>query len=117
MTEARQWQAPLETKGVAEMLRLAVEEKLTLLLDNPLREEIPAILRLLALSERVPVALDLWKAQTLFAQLCHRHLRFFLERCQHEQVVMHQLTFVRHLGEQLGFSSAEGIALEKWGEG
>ncbi|HXG18327.1 MAG TPA: DUF3536 domain-containing protein [Methylomirabilota bacterium] len=114
MMEARRWQAPLETQKAAEMLRLAVEERLGALVQNPLQEEIPAVLRFLELSERLKLTPNLWKAQTLFAQLCHLHLRDLLERAVREEPVAHQLALLRRLGERLGFYAIDGIPLDTW---
>lgn len=115
--EAQLWKAPLETKEVEDMLRRAVEEQLGALLAEPVRTEIPAILHLLELTDRLGFAPNLWRAQTLFAQVCYQHLHALLERRLHEEAVAQQVALLRRLGERLGFSAVEGIPLETWEEG
>lgn len=114
VSEARKWQAPLETKGVEEMLCRAVEEPLAALLENPLKETVPSILHLLELAERLGLKINLWKTQTLFAQVCAKYLFSLRERRSHEEAVAHQLTLLRRLGERLGFYALEGVPLETW---
>jgi hypothetical protein len=114
LEEARLWKAPLETKGVEDMLRRAVEERFSALLANPLGAEIPVVLHLLALADRLGLTPNLWRMQTLFAQVCRQHLRTLLERRVHEEAVAHQVTLLRHLGERLGFHAIEGLPLETW---
>lgn len=112
--EARLWRAPLETKGVEDMLRRAVEERCAALRVDPLAAEIPAILHLLELVERLGLTINLWKTQTLFAQVCQQHLQRLLERRVHEERVAHQVGLLRRLGERLGFHAVDGIPLEAW---
>jgi len=114
MEEARLWKAHLETEGVADTLRHAVEDRLSALLSDPLGEEIPAALRVLELADRLGLTFNLWKTQTLFAQICRQHLSMLLERCVHEETVAHQVTLLRRLGEQLDFYAVEDIPLETW---
>ena len=114
MTEARKWQASLDTKGVEEILRLAVEERLAKLLVNPVDAEIAIILHLLELAERLGLQFNNWKAQTLFAQACHRHLLTLLDRRCREEAAAHQVTLLRRLGEELGFYAVDGVPLETW---
>jgi alpha-amylase/alpha-mannosidase (GH57 family) len=112
--EARRWQAPLETSGVEDMLRRAVEESFTALFTDPLREGIAFTLHLLELAERLGLKLNLWKTQTLFARLCAKHLSSLLDRRMHEETVAHQISLLRRLGERLGFHAIEGIPLDTW---
>lgn len=114
LAEARQWKVSLETKGIESMICLALQERLSSLLDDPLSAVVPNALRFLDLAERFGLTLNLWRAQTLFAQICQRHLRFLLSRRAHEEPVAHQVTLLRRLGERLGFSAVEGIPLNKW---
>jgi hypothetical protein len=114
VAEARKWQAPLETKGVEEMLCRAVEEQLAALLENPLKETLPSVLHLLDLADRLGLKLNLWKTQTLFAQVCARHLFTLRERRTHEEAVAHQVALLKRLGEQLGFYAIDGVPLEVW---
>src|SRR5262249_40417185 len=83
VAEARKWQVPLEMKGVEAMLRLALEERLALLLVDPLSGAVPAALQLLDLFDRLGLTPNLWQAQTLFARMCQRHLRSLLTRRAH----------------------------------
>lgn len=115
--EARKWKAPLETKSVEEMLRLAVEERIGALVIDPLAVKIPSVLHVLDLAERIGLQFNLWKAQTLFALACQRHLRSLLERRTREETVAHQVVLLRSLGERLDFHAVEGIPLNTWEEG
>ncbi len=114
MTEARKWRAPLETEGVADRLRCAVEEHLAALLVDPLSAEIAVGLHFLELTERLGLTFNVWKAQTLFAQACRQHLPELLERRHREAEVDRQLTLLRRLGERLGFYAVNGLPLETW---
>ncbi|MBI3797977.1 MAG: DUF3536 domain-containing protein, partial [Deltaproteobacteria bacterium] len=114
LAEARKWQVPLETKGVTELMRLALEERLAPLLGDPLTDAVPAALHLLALCDRLGLSPNLWRAQTLFARICQRHLRSLLSQHAHEEAVAQQLAWLRRLGERLGFYAVEGIPLEAW---
>jgi hypothetical protein len=112
--EARLWRVPLETKGVEDMLRLAVEERCAALRTDPFAAEIPSILHLLELAERLGLTINLWKTQTLFAQACQQHLQELLARREHEEPVAHQVVLLRRLGERLGFYAVEDMPLETW---
>lgn len=112
--EARLWRAPVETKGVEDMLRRAVEERCALLSVDPLAAEVPSILHLLELVERLGFTINLWKTQTLFAQVCQQHLTRLLGQRVHEEAVAHQVMLLRRLGERLGFHAVEGLPLETW---
>jgi alpha-amylase/alpha-mannosidase (GH57 family) len=114
LTEARKWRIPLVTSGVEVQLCNAVEAHLAALLSDPLSGQILTALHLLEVGERLGVVLNLWWAQTVFAQVCDRHLRSLLSRRKHEEPVAHQVTLLRRLGERLGFWAVEGIPLEKW---
>jgi hypothetical protein len=112
--EARVWRAPVETKGVEDILRLAVEERFAALRADPLAVEIPYILHLLELVERLELTINLWRTQTLFAQVCKQHLQGLLARRVHEEPVARQVALLRRLGERLGFHAVEGVPLETW---
>ena len=71
-------------------------------------------MHLLEVGDRLGVVLNLWWAQTVFAQVCHRHLRLLLSRRRHEEPVAHQVTLLRRLGERLGFCAIEDIPLDTW---
>jgi hypothetical protein len=114
MAEARKWQVLLETKGVEDTMRLALEERLAPLLLDPLSAGVPAVLHLLDLADRLGLALNLWQTQTLFARVCQRHLRSLLARRAHEEAVAHQVRLLRRLGDRLGFYALEGIPLDEW---
>jgi hypothetical protein len=112
--EARKWRVPLATSGVEVQLRNAVEAHIAALLPDPLSGQVLTALRLLETGDRLGVVLDLWWAQTVFAQVCHRHLRALLSRRRREEPIAHQVTLLRRLGERLGFCAAEGIPLDTW---
>lgn len=114
LTEARKWGVPLATSGVEVQICNAVEERIAALLSDPLSGQMLTALHLLEVGERLGVVLNLWWAQTVFAQVCHRHLRALLSRRRHEEPVAHQVILLRRLGERLGFCAVEGIPLEKW---
>jgi hypothetical protein len=114
LAEARKWHVPLVTSGVEQQLCHAVEEHLTALLSDPLSGRGVTAVRLLEIGERLGVGMDLWWAQTVFAQVCHRHLRILLSRRQHEEPIAQQVTLLRRLGERLGFCAVEGISLDTW---
>ena len=114
LTEARKWRVPLVTSGAERQLCNAIEEHITALLSDPLSGQVLTALHLLEVGERLGVVLNLWWAQTVFAQMCHRHLSVLLSRRRHEEPVAHQVTLLRRLGERLGFCAIEGISLEKW---
>lgn len=117
MTEARKWRAPLETAGVEERLRRAVEERLATLVLNPLSPEISVSLHLLELAERLGLTFNVWKAQTLFAQVCRQHLSELLKRRHQEEAVAQQILLLKRLGEKLGFYAVNGLPLETWDQG
>ncbi|MBI3249185.1 MAG: DUF3536 domain-containing protein [Deltaproteobacteria bacterium] len=114
VAEARHWQVPLETKDVTEMVQRSLEEILAALLLRPLPTEIAPLLRWLAIAERLHLPLNLWKAQTLFARICQRHLQDFLARAMKEERVAQQVALLRQLGERLGFYAIDGLPLEVW---
>lgn len=114
LTEARKWQVPLATTGIEGQLCNAVEGHLTVLLSDPLSEQVVTALHLLEIGDRLGMVLNLWWAQTVFAQVCHRHLRALLSRRKHEEPVAQQVTLLRRLGERLGFCAVEEIPLEQW---
>lgn len=114
LAEAHKWQVHLDTRGADDMIRQAVEERIARLLADPFSQEIPSTLRLLDLAERLNLTPNLWRAQTLFAQVCLRHLHALLSQRQHEETVAHQVRLLRHLGERLGFSSVDGMSLDAW---
>lgn len=96
-----------------DQMRLVIEEHMARLRDDPLAAEVPVVLSLLDSADRQGLHLNLWKAQTLFARICQRHLRSLLSR-SHDEPVAHQLKQLRQLGERLGFAAVEGIPLEAW---
>ncbi len=114
LAEARKWQVPLETKGVEDLMRLALEERLALLLIDPLNGAVPAALQLLDLCDRLGLTPSLWQAQTLFVRVGQRNLRSLLLRRGHEEMVAQQVALLRRLGERLGFYAVEGIPLDEW---
>ncbi|MBI3302035.1 MAG: DUF3536 domain-containing protein, partial [Deltaproteobacteria bacterium] len=114
VAEAHKWQVPLETKGVEDVMRLALEERLARLLDDPLNAGVPVVLHLLDLAERLGLRLNLWQTQTLFARVCQRHLHSLLSRRIHEEAAAHQVVLLRRLGDRLGFYAVEGMPLDAW---
>jgi hypothetical protein len=114
LAEARRWQVPLETREVERMMRLALQDRLSPLLDDPLSAAVPEVLRLLDQAERLDLTLDLWQVQTLFARVCHRHLLSLLARRAHDEAVAQQVALLRDLGERLRFRAVEGIPLDGW---
>lgn len=114
LTEARKWRVPLATSGVEVQLCNAVEAHIAALLSDPLSGQVLTALHLLEIGERLGIVLNLWWAQTVFAQVCHRHLRSLLSRRRHEEPVAHQVTLLRRLGERLGFYAVEDIPLDTW---
>jgi alpha-amylase/alpha-mannosidase (GH57 family) len=114
LSEARKWRIPLATSGVEGQLCNAVEGHITALLSDPLSGQVLTALHLLEVAERLGVVLNLWWAQTVFARVCHRHLRALLSRRRHEEPVAHQVTLLHRLGERLGFCAVEGITLDTW---
>ncbi len=114
LAEARKWQVPVETKGVEDMMRLALEERLAPLVVDPLRVDVPAALHLLDLLDRVGLTPNLWQAPTRFARVCQRHLQSLLSRRTHEERAAQQVSLLRRLGERLGFYAVEGIPLDEW---
>lgn len=114
LTEARKWRVSLVTSGVERQLREAVEEHVAALLSDPLSGRGAAALRVLEVAERLGMKLDLWWAQTVFARVCHQHLRPLLSRRRDEEPAAQRVLLLRHLGEQLGFHAVAGIALDTW---
>ena len=96
------------------MLCLALAECVRPLLEDPLSPGIPAALHLLDLLDRLGMTLNLWQAQTLFAQVCQKYLSTLLARRLHEEAVAHQVAMLRRLGERLEFYAVEGIPLHAW---
>jgi hypothetical protein len=117
VAEAQKWQVPLETRQVEEMLRYAVEERVERLLRDPLSPGITDALQFCDLAERVGVSLNLWWAQTLFAQVCQQHLQALLTWRLQEEAAAQQVALLRQLGERLGFSAVEGVPLHAWEKG
>jgi alpha-amylase/alpha-mannosidase (GH57 family) len=115
LTEARKWRVPLETRTAEDMICQAVEARVSSLVESPLSEDALRALHLLDLTERLGLTPNLWRAQTLFAEACRRHLRTLLARRVHEELVAHQLTILRRLAEQLGFYAVDGIPVDTWG--
>ncbi len=114
LAEAHSWQVPLDTKSAEPTVRLALEERVSRLVADPLSAEVPVALRLLDLAEQLDLTLNLWWAQTLFARVCQRHLRSLLSRRVHDETVARQLGLLRRLGERLGFYAVEGVPLDAW---
>lgn len=114
LAEARKWQVPLKTKGVEDMMRLALEERLASLVSDPLSGTVPGALQLLDLFDRLGFTPNLWQAQTLFARMCQHHLRSLLRQRAYEDRVAQQVALLRRLGERLGFYAVEGIRLDEW---
>ncbi|HJY83244.1 MAG TPA: DUF3536 domain-containing protein [Candidatus Binatia bacterium] len=114
VAEASKWQVPLERKNVEDMVRVALEGRLSPLLVDPLSDAVPVALQLLDLFDRLGLTPNLWQAQTLFARMCQRHLRSLLARRAHEEMVAQQVSLLRRLGERLGFYTVEGLALDEW---
>jgi hypothetical protein len=109
------WQVALDAGAAGDVCRQAIEERLSRLLADPLGQDVKGILTLLDLAERFRLVLSLWRAQTLFAQVCGRHLRRLLQRRVHEEAVAHQVMLLRHLGRRLGFYAVDGMPLDEWG--
>ena len=95
-------------------MRLALEERLAPLVNDPLSDTVPGALQLLDLFDRLGFTPNLWQAQTLFARMCQPHLRSLLSRRSHEDRVARQVGLLRRLGERLGFYAVEGIPLDEW---
>ncbi|MCS6926632.1 MAG: DUF3536 domain-containing protein [Candidatus Binatia bacterium] len=112
--DMQKWQVPLEAEAAGEICRQAIEERLARLLADPMSQAITEILFLLELAERFRLVFNLWRAQTLFAQVCTRHLRSLLRRRVHEEAIAHQVAFLRHLGKRLGFFAVNGMVLDDW---
>ena len=114
-TDARRWQIPIDTSAAADILQQAIESRIARLLTNPMSQEILSLLFLLDLAERFQLAPNLWRAQTLFAQVCLRHLRDLLSQRAHEEAVSHQVMLLHRLGQRLGFYAVDGLPLHTWG--
>lgn len=114
LQEARKWQVPLATKESEYLVCQAIEEHLSAVLTDPLSPGATTALRLLQVAEHVNLRLNLWRAQTLFVQVCRRHLHDLLTRRSEDAAVARQLTALRRLGEQLRFAVVEDIPLNAW---
>ena len=114
LREARKWQVPLATQESAHLVCRAIEGHIAALLTNPLGSGAAIASRLLNVAEHVNLRLNLWRAQTLFVQVCRRHLHDLLRRRGGDEAVARQLTALRRLGEQLHFAVVEGVPLDSW---
>ena len=114
LREARKWQVPLATKEAEYLVGRAIEGHIAAVLGDPLGNGAMVASRLLRVAEHVSLRLNLWRAQTLFVQVCRRHLHGFLTRRSEDETVARQLSMLRRLGEQLRFAVVEGIPLEAW---
>jgi alpha-amylase/alpha-mannosidase (GH57 family) len=113
-TDARRWQTSIEASAAGDVLRQAIEARIARLLTDPMSQDIPGILFLLDLAEQFQLAPNLWRAQTIFAQVCLRHLRGLLLRRAHEEAVSHQVILLHRLGQRLGFYAVDGLPLHTW---
>jgi hypothetical protein len=114
LREAHKWQVPLATQESAHLVSRAIEGHVAALLTNSLGSGAAFASRLLHVAEHVNLRLNLWRAQTLFVQVCRRHLHDLLKRRDGDEVVVRQLTVLRRLGEQLRFAEVEGVPLDAW---
>jgi alpha-amylase/alpha-mannosidase (GH57 family) len=114
LQEARKWQVPLATKESEHLVCRAIEGHIAALLSDPLRNGAALASRLLHVAEHIHLRLNLWRAQTLFVQVCHKHLHDLLQRRSDNKDVARQLTTLRRLGEQLNFAAVEDVPLETW---
>ncbi|MBM4255380.1 MAG: DUF3536 domain-containing protein [Deltaproteobacteria bacterium] len=117
LREARKWQVPLATKEAELLVSRAVEEHIAALLNDPLSNGVTTASRLLQIAEHVNLRINLWRAQTLFVQVCRRHLHELLMRRGVNEAVARQLAALRRLGEQLRFAVVEDIPLDAWASG
>jgi hypothetical protein len=114
LREARKWQVPLATQESAHLVCRAIEGHIAAMLTDPLGSGVALASRLLHVAEHVNLRLNLWRAQTLFVQVCRRHLHDLLRRRSGDEAVARQLTALRRLGEQLHFAAVEGVPLDSW---
>jgi len=114
LREARKWQIPLATKEAELLVSGGIEEYLAALLADPLSNGVTIASRLLQIAEHVNLRINLWRAQTLFVQVCRRHLHDLLRRRSVDEAVARQLTALRRLGEQLRFAVVEDVPLDAW---
>ena len=114
LREARKWQVPLATKESEHLVCRAIEGHIATMLTDPLSNSVTIASRLLQVAEHVNLRLNLWRAQTLFVQVCRRHLHDLLSRRGDDKIVARQLTVLRQLGEQLRFAVVENISLDAW---
>ncbi|MGE0826861.1 MAG: DUF3536 domain-containing protein [Candidatus Binatia bacterium] len=114
LADARKWQVPLATKEAEHLLCRAIEEHLTTVRETPLSDSAAQASRLLQVSEHLGLRPNLWRAQTLFAQTCQRHLRTLLAQRNADATVARQLATLQELGTQLQFAVVIGIPLDAW---
>jgi hypothetical protein len=105
---------PLATKESEPLVCRAVEGHVAALLNDPLGNGAAIASRLLHVAEHVHLRLNLWRAQTLFVQVCRLHLHDLLRRRSGNKEVARQLTILRRLGEQLNFAVVEDLPLDTW---
>ena len=91
-----------------------LEGHIAAMLTDPLSSGAMIASRLLQVAEYVNLRLNLWRAQTLFVQVCRRHLHDLLRRRGDDKMVARQLTVLRQLGEQLHFAVIEDLPLDTW---
>jgi alpha-amylase/alpha-mannosidase (GH57 family) len=113
--EARKWQVPLATKESEYLVCRAVEGHIAALLNDRLSKGAAIASRLLRIAEHAHLRPNLWRAQTLFAQVCRQHLRDLLRQRNDSKEVASQLAALRHLGGQLNFAVVENLPLDTWG--
>lgn len=114
LREARKWQVPLATKEAELLVTRAIEEHIVALLADRLSNGVTIASRLLQIAEHVNLRLNLWRAQSLFVQVCRRHLHDLLTQRNEDEAVARQLTALRRLGEQLRFAVVEDVPLDAW---
>ena len=114
LQEARKWQVPLATKEAEVLVCRAIEGHIAAMLIDPLSSGAAIASRLLHVAEHVNLRLNLWRAQMLFGQVCHRHLHDLVTRRGNDEAIARQLTALRRLGEQLHFAVVEDIPLDAW---
>ena len=114
LREARKWQVSLATKESEDLVCRAIEGHIAAMLTDPLSSGATVASRLLQVAERVNLRLNLWRAQTLFVQVCRQHLHSLLRRRGDDKMVARQLTVLRQLGEQLRFAVIEDLPLNTW---
>lgn len=114
LREARKWQVSLATKEAELLVTRAIEEHIAALLADPLSNGVMIASRLLQIAEHVNLRLNLWRAQSLFVQVCRRYLHDLLTRRNEDEAVARQLTALRRLGELLHFAAVEDVPLDAW---